>query len=243
MVLFPIYSLFNRNIGFSIFYKQGSEWMLSTRGVTVPVNSFSLSAIEYFRHFVPDRGGVVFDVGGELGLEARQFSGIVGDEGKVYTFECLPTHLESLNEIAKERLNLEVINKACWNKKDTLTFFEGNTPGSGTAVPDAKGQRGQDLANTEGREIKVEADTLDCLWQLHADGCQIDFLKMDIEGAEYEALEGATGLLEKTNKVVIAAYHLRDWVRTADKVAVMLKESGFQVRIDENDHVYGWRQK
>lgn len=242
MVLFPIYSLFNRNIGFSIFYKQGSEWMLSTRGVTVPVNSFSLSAIEYFRHFVPDRGGVVFDVGGELGLEARQFSGIVGDEGKVYTFECLPTHLESLNEIAKERLNLEVINKACWNKKDTLTFFEGNTPGSGTAVPDAKGQRGQDLANTEGREIKVEADTLDCLWQLHADGCQIDFLKMDIEGAEYEALEGATGLLEKTNKVVIAAYHLREGVRTADKVAVMLKESGFEVRIDENDHVYGWRK-
>ena len=205
------------------------------------MNSFSLTAIEYFRHFVPDRGSVVFDVGGELGLEARQFSEIVGEKGRVFTFECLPTHLEALNKIAKDRPNLQVINKACWNRKETLTFFEGLTPGSGTAVPDAKGQRGQDLANTDGEEINVEADTLDRLWEEYAGGCEVDFLKMDIEGAEYEALEAATSLLKKTTKVVIAAYHLRDGVRTADKVAEMLKESGFEVRIDENDHVYGLR--
>ena len=216
--------------------------MLSTRGVTIPVNTFSLPALEYFRHFVPEKGSVVFDVGGELGLEACQFSKIVGEKGKVFTFECLPTHLKALEKIAESRSNLEVVNKACWNKKDTLTFFEGHTPGSGTAVPEAKGQRGQDLANEEGGEIKVEADTLDQLWNTYADSCQVDFLKMDIEGAEYEALEGAIELLAKTNKVVIAAYHLREGVRTADKVAVMLKESGFEVRIDENDHVYGWRK-
>lgn len=241
VILFPIYSVASRKIGFSYFFKRNGEWMLHTRGVTVPVIAPSLASIEYFRHFVPGRGDLVFDVGGELGLEARQFSLIVGDEGKVLTFECLPGHLEILKKLADKRKNLQVVDKACWNKTDKLTFFEGHTAGSGSAVPDVKGQHGQDLANTETGALKVDAETLDSLWDQFAEKRPVNFLKMDIEGAEYEALEGASKMLKMTSRIVVAAYHIRDGVRTADKVAKMLRDAGFKVRIDENDHVYGER--
>lgn len=217
--------------------------MLYTRGIVVPVPNVSLTSLEYFRHFAPKEGDLVFDIGGELGLEAKQFSKIVGPRGKVYTFECLPGHVLALEKLAGDRPNLQVVNKACWNKKDTLTFYEGKTAGSGSAVPETKGQRGQDLVDTEQIALEVEADTLDSLWEQYADGSQVSFLKMDIEGAEYEALEGAGKMLERTDAVVIAAYHIRDDIRTADKVAEMLQSASFDVRIDENYHVYGVRKK
>ena len=241
-LLFPLYSLITPKVGFSYFYRKNSSWRMYTRGINVPVNTFSLAALEYFRHFVPDKGATVFDVGGELGLEAQQLSVIVGDQGRVFTFECFPKHLETLGELAKKHPNITVIDKACWNKPETLTFYEGLTDGSGSAIAEVKGQRGQQLANTEKKGFDVEAETLDVLWRKYADEKPIDFLKMDIEGAEYEALEGAKVLLKKTKKIVVAAYHIRDGVRTADKVSEALKAAGFNVRIDENDHVYGIRK-
>jgi len=37
---------------------------------------------------------------------------------------------------------------------------------------------------------------------------RIDFIKMDIDGAEYNALNGAANVLEKTEKVLFEFYHL-----------------------------------
>jgi hypothetical protein len=64
---------------------------------------------------------------------------------------------------------------------------------------------------------------------------------MDIEGAEYEALAGATEMLRHTRRAVIAAYHIRDGVRTANRVAEMLRTAGFTVEIGDNHHVYAKR--
>ncbi len=215
--------------------------MLGTRGISIPIQKPNISALEYFRHFVPQKGSIVFDVGGELGLETKQFSKIVGDKGMVYTFECLPSHIDTLKGIANNTTNVQLVEYACWNKKQKLTFYEGHTPGSGTAVTEAKGQRGQTLANTRTPGLTVNANTLDNLWREYANGEAINFLKMDIEGAEYEALEGASELLENTKNAVIAAYHMREGERTASKVEKMLKAKGFQVRTDENYHVYATR--
>ena len=39
-----------------------------------------------------------------------------------------------------------------------------------------------------------------------------------------------------------AAYHIRDGVRTAGKVATMLRAAGLRVRNDEKHHVYAVRE-
>jgi FkbM family methyltransferase len=239
--LFAVSSLFSNKIGFTVIFPNADGWCAYTRGKFFPVKSLAVESLEYFRHFVPKTGGIVFDVGGELGFETEQFSKIVGDNGKVYVFECFPDHIEQLKRIAQRRKNVVVVESACWSSKDELTFYQGLTPGSNTAIAEARGQVGQELADFKSNKFVVKADTLDSLWEVLTGRSRIDFLKMDIEGAEYEALEGAKELLSMTKKVVIAAYHVRDGKPTAEKVKHMLRLSGFNVRIDENLHVYGTR--
>lgn len=238
---FPFYSAVSSRCGFCLFARTPSSWWAYTRGKLFPVQVPHLVALEYFRYFVPRTGSTVFDVGGELGLETRQFARMVGPGGKVFVFECLPSHVEKLNQIAQRNPQVQVVERACWNEETQLEFFVGKTPGSNTAVPDAKGQIGQSLADFNKEKLIVKAERLDDLWRRLHGGKPVEFLKMDIEGAEYEALDGAVELLKQTRLAVIAAYHIRDGVRTADKVAVKLKQAGFSVQIDENFHVYARR--
>lgn len=239
---FPVYSLLHPKIGFTIFYRKDGIWYAYTRGRTVKVRDAALWTLEYFRKAIPRPGDTVFDVGGELGFETEQFAELVGSTGKVFTFECLPDHITRLKQIAQRYTNITVVERACWNTSTTLEFSVGRTPGSGTAVPDARGQVGQVLADPTKEKLVVKADTLDALWAQLTNSTPVDFLKMDIEGAEYEALEGAEALLKKTTHVVVAAYHIRDGVRTADRVAAFLNKNGFEASIHENNHVYARRK-
>ena len=237
---FPIYSLLSPKVGFTVFFKRGGAWQARSRGRTFRVVEPKLWTLEYFRHFIPTPHSVVFDVGGELGFETAQFAELVGNQGKVLVFECMPDHVERLKLLAQKYPQIEVVNRACWNTETQLEFFIGNTPGSNTAVPDAKGQRGQALADVNN-VLVVQAQPLDVLWRDLHGGKPVDFLKMDIEGAEYEALEGAAEMLAATRFAVIAAYHIRDGTTTAARVDTMLKAAGFKTRTDENLHVYAWR--
>ena len=237
---FPFYSLFSTRTGFTIFFRRAGAWYAFSRWRIFKVAEPKLWALEYFRHFIPEKGAVVFDVGGELGFETAQFAELVGQRGKVFVFECMPEHVIRLNRLAKEYTNIQVINRACWNSDTELEFFVGKTPGSNTAVPDAKGQRGQLLADCND-VLRVAAQPLDTLWKDVHGGKPVDFLKMDIEGAEYEALDGATEMLAATKFAVIAAYHIRDGITTAARVDTTLRVAGFKTRIDENFHVYAWR--
>jgi len=241
VLLFPIYSLLDARFGFTVFFRHAGSWWAYTRGKIFPVPAPRVYVLEYFRRFVPGKGSLVFDVGGELGYETEQFSRMVGPGGRVVVFECLPDHIARLRALASRRKNICIVERACWDKATKLEFFVGHTPGSNTAVASARGQHGQALANQLSPKLTVEADTLDSLWRDYAGGQTVDFLKMDIEGAEYEALAGAAEMLRQTRRAVIAAYHIRDGVRTANRVAEMMRSAGFRVEIGDNYHVYAHR--
>jgi FkbM family methyltransferase len=236
--LFPVRSIVAKRFSPCVFLPTSSGWRAYTHGTSFPVAMPGEKAVEYFRFKVPHENAVVFDVGGELGLEMLQLSEMVGPQGKVFTFECFPGHLERLRWLAREKPNVTVVPKACWNHTGALDLMTGHTPGSNTAIPEARGQRGQALGNQQISKISVEADTLDNMWASLADGLPIDFLKMDIEGAEYEALEGAHEMLAKTRYAVVAAYHMRNGCRTAWRVAQTLELAGFDVFVGDNLHVY-----
>ena len=101
-------------------------------------------------------------------------------------------------EYIGRRKNVEVINKGVWNKEATLFFEEGNETG-GRLIEDFSEI---DLRDENVVEIPVCMidDTNEC------DNATI--LKMDIEGAEWEALHGAERLIRNRRpKLAICIYH------------------------------------
>lgn len=112
---------------------------------------------------------------------------------KIYLFE--PN--EASRTLTKENLALEKIQNyelfSCglWDKKETLFF--GGDDGIGSFGVDGVGEK-----------VAVEVDTLD-----HMLGdTRVTFIKMDIEGAELNALQGAKNIIEKYRpKLAISIYH------------------------------------
>jgi FkbM family methyltransferase len=74
----------------------------------------------------------------------------------------------------------------------------------------------------------VPVTTLD-IWRTAAGARRIDLIKMDIEGAELEALEGARETLRDDRPVLlIQAYHRRGASRTYERCARLLSAAGYR---------------
>ena len=111
--------------------------------------------------------------------------------GKIYAFECDPENFNKLKKNTSHLDNIHIINKGCWSEKTILSFSGYGTMASKI---DNNGQ------------IKIEADSIDNIVQDAA-----TFIKMDVEGAELEALKGARNtILKYSPKLAISVYHLKE---------------------------------
>jgi FkbM family methyltransferase len=100
---------------------------------------------------------------------------------------------------------------------------------------------------SEGRRREpVEGEPLDELRRRH--GLErIDFLKMNIEGAEAAALDGMTETIGVTRHVCIACHDFLG-LPTRDRVIAFLRDHGFAIETRSGDprefvrdHVHAWR--
>lgn len=118
-------------------------------------------------------------------------------------------------------------SEALWDHATKLSFRSngavGGIPGVNAALPAT-------LAFPE----TVAAVSLDD-WRQTPGIAPVDLIKMDIEGAEIEALKGAQELLAQDRPVVLVqAYHLRDGRRTLERCSDILAPHNYQMREDTN---------
>lgn len=145
-------------------------------------------------------GDVVVDAGGCWGDTGLYFAHRVGGEGRVYSFEFLPDNLSiyqrnlSMNPELAGRIVLSP--HPVWLARDEELFVSRNGPGTFVG-PERK---------SEGDQT-IRTMTIDQL-QERPDFRRIDFIKMDIEGAELPALRGAEAVLRKFRpRLAITVYH------------------------------------
>lgn len=147
------------------------------------------------------RGDVVLDCGAHVGVftsEALELgaSRVVAIEPHPVNAECLRRNFAP--EIAAGRV--VVVQKGVWSREATLPLFVGvENSGMGTVVhPHA------------GAKIDVPLTTIDHL--VGALGLsRVDYIKMDIEGAEREALAGAQDTLRRFRpRLMLDTYHEQD---------------------------------
>jgi FkbM family methyltransferase len=156
-------------------------------------------------------GDVVLDGGANVGVFTR--TALTRGASLVVSIEPTPLSVEALRrnfapEIAAGRVI--VYPEGIWDHVDTLELAEageGNTAGNSFVF-------GRSLAT----KVKVPLTTIDLLAaDLHLP--RVDFIKMDIEGAEKQALRGATETIRKYHpRMAIATEHLAEDPREIPKV-------------------------
>jgi FkbM family methyltransferase len=137
---------------------------------------------------------VVVDAGGCWGDTALYFA---QDAAQVYCFECMPSNIKiiqenlALNPVLGAKIN--VIQKALWSRSQENLVFNDTGPGS--------------RPGSDGAGVDVETQTLDDFVSANSVE-RVDFIKMDIEGAEPEALVGAERTIRKHRpQLAISVYH------------------------------------
>jgi FkbM family methyltransferase len=147
-------------------------------------------------------GDVVLDCGANVGTFARL--AFQDRAAKVIAIEPAPENLECLRrtfpkEIAEGKLVL--YPKGVWDKDDFLTM--NVDPGNSAADSFVIQQK-----DAKASTVKLPLTTIDKLVaELGLD--RVDFIKMDIEGAETKALRGGAATIRKFKpRMALSTYHL-----------------------------------
>ena len=173
---------------------------------TLPEAFYTTFALHQYRCKTPKgvigcaRGDIVIDAGGCYGDTALYFAHQAGPQGRVASFEFLPANVVvlrrnlALNSGLAQRIRL--FENPVWSKSGEKLFVSGNGPG--TKVSSACEDPGASRVET----LKIDD------WVACGDYPRIDFIKMDIEGAELEALRGSEMVLRRFRpKLAICVYH------------------------------------
>jgi len=197
----------------------------------------------YLRYYKPKKGDVVVDAGAFHGLFSVLVSKLVGETGTIISVEPDKTNLNILKkniEINKCN-NIIVIEKALWDKKDTLDF--SSTGGGESSLFDLTLGVAATKTVAVPKNSIVEAISLPEIIQEYKLK-KIDFVKMDIEGAELEAIKGCADIIKKQDMYfAIASYHLRDGKRTFSNLEQLFHGFGYKTKTEYPQHTTTYASK
>ncbi|MBK5270223.1 MAG: FkbM family methyltransferase, partial [Bacteroidia bacterium] len=143
-------------------------------------------------------GTVALDIGGNFGQMAIIFSRLVGKEGKVYVFEAQDRVFDLLNKNIKANNCKNIITKngAVYNVNDKTLIF----PEPDITIENPYGANAINPKLSEGREVITY--TIDSLNISEP----ISFMKVDIQGSDIFAMQGARDTIFKNKMPVIFEY-------------------------------------
>lgn len=175
--------------GHKMFLDSRDSLCLSINGVYEPLET------EIIKKEVKS-GDIVLDIGAHIGYYTLILAKIVGENGKVFAFEADPTNFNLLkkNIITNGYKNVILIHNAVSNenKKIKLYLCEYNN-----------GMHRIYKSKFCSSYIEIESTRLDDYFEKINFNKQINFVKMDVEGAELDVLRGMSLLLDKNKKLKI----------------------------------------
>ncbi len=157
--------------------------------------------IEYFR---PNYGDIVVDIGAHIGLYSLIGSKRVGEKGKIIAIEPHPSNFEILNRNIQlnQFTNIITLNCAIYDKNMRMRLYS-------TDVSGFSGHHSLILKRAE-KFIEVNAYTLDYILQ-SLGIMEVNWIKIDVEGAEFEVLQGAQDILANSKDLsLIIELHSSD---------------------------------
>ncbi|MDB9985051.1 FkbM family methyltransferase [Gammaproteobacteria bacterium] len=147
---------------------------------------------------------IVIEVGGHIGFITQYFSQLVGPKGKVIVFEPGSNNLPYIKTNIKVLSNVLLEEKAVGKEDGFITFYEEGLTGQNNSV--VKNFDGlitnKNLANVSYDYIQRDVKLIS-LDQYLDQFERLDFIKIDIEGGEWDALQGFNKMIFLLKPVIM----------------------------------------
>lgn len=182
-------------ISTALYYREIMQQLIEEgfdkkRIINVGIVTEKLAQVQYFDlpAFEKKQKEVFVDGGSCDGSTSLRFLDWCDGKGDVYAWEPVPDNFAKCKALFEaNNVNCELIPKGLWSSNEKLKI-----------KADAGRSRITDSGDTE-----IEVDSIDRLIDK-----PVTFIKMDVEGSEYEALLGAKKMImEHKPKLAICVYH------------------------------------
>jgi len=157
--------------------------------------------VSLFKKYL-QRGDVAIDAGSFIGLHSLKLSDIVGEDGKVFAIEAIPTIYDCVAAtISRQEIdNIEPLNFALHDLPNIpLTFLSDHTGESSVE---------QHRRRPFKYKYTINSTTLDEYF-LPLNLEKINLMKIDVEGHEFKVLKGGEKIIKKYRPIII----MESWSR------------------------------
>jgi FkbM family methyltransferase len=189
---------------------------------------------DIIEHFTPKEGDIVVDIGAHMGRYTIISSKRVGANGKVVAIEAHPSNFEMLKSNIKlnQLTNVIPLNYAAYSKETKIKLYlpdeESGYTMHHSIMSNYVFTKYKD--KTEDKFVEVSANTLDYLLQLN-EITDVNWVKIDVEGAEFEVLKGASNVLSKSKDIaLLIEVHGKD---TYEPIIESLRSYNFKIDFEK----------
>ena len=177
--------------------------------------------------FHPNDGDIVVDIGSFIGKYTLTSSNRVGLKGKVVAIEGDPSYFEMLNKNLKlnKTSNVTAINCIVFSKEANITIEE---------------LLGRDLDKIEKTQIgntRINVNTLDNLLIKQCGINEVNWIKIDVEGAELEVLKGAHKILTNSKRIKLQI-EIHGVSHLYKPIVEFLHSNNFKIKFEKDEEAY-----
>jgi FkbM family methyltransferase len=175
--------------------------------------------------YTPKEGDVIIDVGAGVGTETLIYSMMAGKDGKVFAIEAHPETFQSLKlMIETNKIDNVIGSNVAVSDKIEKVFIETreNHVENRIFAADPNKRLGKgEFVQTVTLDDYVETNKIE----------KINFLKMNIEGAELLAIKGMTDSIKKIDHIAIACHDFfyKDSKKIKKALTDFLKTNDFKI--------------
>jgi len=208
--------------------KKLNKWITRENNIVLSIDSRPMWNISYERlrrivseiccfNYFPKENDTVFDIGAGAGTESIVFAKELEYKGKVYAFEAHPVTFSSLSRLKEinDLDNLNILNCAIGNKSKRALISDLDNHEANKVNFDWN-----NFNDIDSKGFLVDVISLDEFID-NKGILQIDFMKINIEGGEIEALKGLVNQIHIVKNIAISCHdfligphnsEIRNWV-------------------------------
>ncbi|MGE0010594.1 MAG: FkbM family methyltransferase [Candidatus Babeliales bacterium] len=191
---------------------------------------------EYIASLLPNNP-IVLEAGARFGKDTKRMS-LLWPQGHIHTFEPVPALYKQLFELSQTLPNVTCYNMALADKIGTLELHvsSGQSDACSSLLAPHLCLEERPLI-TFHETIMVPVTTIDA-WAAHYNVAKLDFLWLDLQGAELLALKGAEHMLNTVQVIQVEVNRTERYKHAPlyDDIITFLNARGFKLNQEAFHH-------